>query len=123
MATLSKKEQNVIIKKEIARYNNIFKELSEDKKDIALRLIERVSFMNVTLEILEDDIKETGPTYLFKNGAQEMIIENPSQKSYNAMINRYTSACEKLFSLLSKEPPKPKSDGFDEFINGREDFG
>jgi hypothetical protein len=121
MAKLSKKEQDEIINKEIARYNKILKGISKDKKDIALRLIERVAFMNVTLQILEEDIKINGPTYLFEQGKQTMIVENPSQKSYNAMINRYTTACEKLFSLLAKEPPKIKSDGFDEFVSGRED--
>lgn len=121
METLSKEEQNKMIKKEIARYKKIFKSLSEDKRNIAQRLIERVAFMNVTLGILEEEIKERGPTCKFKNGSQEMTVENPSQKSYNAMINRYTAACEKLFALVSKEPPKPNDDGFDKFINGRED--
>lgn len=118
MAKLSKKQQDVMIEKEIERYNHIFQYLQEDKKQVAQRLIERVAFMTVTLQILEDTIKTKGPTYIFKNGSQRMVVENPAQKSYNAMINRYTSAYEKLFNLLPKEglSVEDESDGFDEFV-------
>lgn len=103
MAKKSKAKQDELIAQEINRWNNIFKDISHDKKDAAARLIERVAFMTITLEILEEDIKTKGPTYKFENGSQVMIIENPSQKSYNTMINRYTAACDKLFNLLPKE--------------------
>ncbi len=54
--------------------------LATRKKRAAKKLIERVAFMTITLEILEDDIKAKGATYLFEQGAQKMIVENPSQK-------------------------------------------
>jgi hypothetical protein len=122
MAKLSKKQQDEQIEEEIKRYNHIFKYLQEDKKQVAQRLIERVAFMTVTLQILEDTIKTKGPTYTFINGSQRMVVENPAQKSYNAMINRYTSAYEKLFALLPKEgglAVEDETDGFDEFVNDR----
>lgn len=98
-----------------------FKEISDDKRKLAMRLIERAAFMTITLQILEDNIKTKGPTYLFEQGAQKMIIENPSQKSYNTMINRYTTIYDKLISLLPKEEKTTDEDGFDDFVNGRED--
>ncbi|MFJ7831790.1 hypothetical protein ACIQXU_16385 [Peribacillus sp. NPDC097284] len=118
MAKLSKQSQDELIDLEIKRFDNIFKYLSEDKKQVAQRLIERVAFMTVTLQILEDAIKTKGPVYLFKQGSQQMIVENPAQKSYNAMINRYTSAYEKLFNLLPKEglTVEDEDDGFDDFV-------
>jgi hypothetical protein len=121
MAKLSKKRQDELIEEEIRRFDHIFEFMPEDKKRIAKRLIERVAFMTVTLQILEDQIKTKGPTYQFKQGSQEMIVENPAQKSYNAMINRYTTAYDKLFGLLPKEgiTVKDESDGFDEFVNDR----
>jgi hypothetical protein len=103
MAKLSKQKQDEMIVAEIERWNEIFKKTSEDKRDAAVRLIERVAFMTITLQILEDDIKRKGPTYKFENGAQKMYVENPSQKSYNTMVNRYTAACDKLFNLLPRE--------------------
>ncbi|MEH7249156.1 hypothetical protein V7114_20565 [Neobacillus niacini] len=119
MAKLSKKKQDEKICQEIERLNDIFKNLQEDKKRAAERLIERVAFMTITLEILEDTIKTKGPTYLFKQGAQQMYIENPAQKSYNAMINRYTSAYEKLFNLLPKQvivTEEEEEDEFEKFV-------
>ena len=95
----------------------IFQELPESKLNAAMTLIERVAFMKVILEILEDDIKTRGPTYLFKNGSQQMKVENPSQKSYNTMINRFTTATEKLFNLL----PKGKIEVVDE-VDDFEEF-
>ncbi|MFA2810179.1 hypothetical protein [Bacillus mycoides] len=122
MVKLSKKKQDELIKEEIQRYANIFQYLQEDKKQVAQKLIERVAFMTVTLEILEETIKEKGPTYEFINGSQKMIVENPAQKSYNAMINRYTSAYEKLFNLLPREGLTviaDGDDGFDQFVDNK----
>lgn len=122
MAKLSKTKQDELINTEINKMLEQFKEISDDKRKLAMRLIERAAFMTITLQILEDNIKSKGPTYLFEQGAQKMIIENPSQKSYNTMINRYTTIYDKLISLLPKEEIKAtEDDGFDDFVNGRED--
>ena len=61
--------------------------------------------MSVTLEDLQELIKSQGPIVLFEQGAQSMMIENPAQKSYNTMVNRFTTATSKLFDLLPKDLP------------------
>ena len=110
MAKLSTAKQNELIEKEIEHWQDIFKDQSAERQRAASALIERVAFMKITLEILEEDIKAKGPTYKFEQGPQKMIVENPSQKSYNTMINRYTAACDKLFGLLPKlEPSEEKT--------------
>ncbi|WP_078434240.1 P27 family phage terminase small subunit [Metabacillus halosaccharovorans] len=123
MAKLSKKKQDELIKEEIERYRKIFENLQEDKKQVVQRLIERVAFMTITLEILEDTIKTKGATYTFVNGSQRMVVENPAQKSYNTMINRYTSAYEKLFALLPKDglnvDTSDDDDGFESFVENK----
>lgn len=75
--------------------------MPESKREVAKELIERIAFMTIQLEILEDTIKTKGPTYTYKNGSQKMLIENPAQKSYNTTMNRYTAAYGKLFDLLN----------------------
>lgn len=116
MAKLSKSKQNELIEQEINRLLELIQELPEEKIQAARRLIERAAFMKVTLEILEENIKTKGPTYLFVNGSQRMQVENPAQKSYNTMINRYTTACEKIFNLLPKEKVEVvDDDDFDNF--------
>lgn len=119
MTRLSEKEQNKLIAAEIKKLMEAFEGISENKRKVATRLIERVSFMKITLEVLEGEIKSLGPTYLFEQGAQKMIIENPAQKSYNTMINRYVSACNSLFNLLPKEVATEDDDGFEAFLNAR----
>ena len=117
MKQLTVEEQNELIAKETERLHAIFEDISDEKKEVAESLIERVAFMTITLKILEDDIKNKGPTYLFENGKQRMYVENPSQKSYSTMINRYTAAYGKLFDLLPKETQNELDDGFDSFVN------
>ncbi len=102
MAKLTRIAQNELILKEVDRLNSIFLDLSENQRETAKELIERVAFMTIQLEILEETIKLKGPTYNFKQGTQKMIVENPAQKTYNTMMNRYTSAYDKLFNLLDK---------------------
>lgn len=120
MAKLAKKKQDELIRQEIENLNDILKDLPEDRKRIAQRLIERIAFMTVTLQILEDTVKTKGPTYLFKQGAQQMLIENPAQKSFNTMMNRYTVAYAKLFDLLPKmNMMEDDDDGLDDFAAER----
>lgn len=93
--------QNKLITKEIDRINSIFLDLPESRLEVAKELIERIAFMTVQMKILEETIKNIGPTYMFENGSQKMLVENPAQKSYNTTMNRYTAAYDKLFNLLS----------------------
>ncbi|WP_461213860.1 hypothetical protein [Lacticaseibacillus sp. GG6-2] len=99
--------------------------ISDEKLSASDSLIQRCAFMTITLQLLENDIKNQGPVIRFKNGKQDMRIENPSQKSYNTMINRYTAAMDKLFALLPKTPvimppdPGHEDDDFDEFVADR----
>lgn len=118
MAKPSKTKQDELIEKESERLNSIFLGLPDNYREVAKELIERVSFMTIQLEILEDTVKSKGPTYMFKNGAQKMLIENPAQKSYNTTMNRYTSAYKELFNLLEMIPASGAgddgNDGFEE---------
>jgi hypothetical protein len=102
------KKQDQDIADEIKKWDLLLEKLPPNKQEAAAVLVERVAFMTVTLRILEEDIKAKGPTYQFKNGSQKMYVENPSQKSYNTMINRYTSACEKLLGLIPVTPSDMK---------------
>ena len=101
MKEYTTEEQNELIAKEVDRINSIFIDLPESKREVAKELIERIAFMTIQMKIMEETIKEKGPTYLFINGSQQMLVENPAQKSYNTSMNRYTAAYDKLFNLLS----------------------
>ena len=113
--TAEEKEMKKIVK----QWSSILSDVAEDKEKGVQKLIEQVAFMEVTLKRLQDDINERGPVTFFKNGKQEMYIENPSQKSYNTMINRYTTAIDKLLSYLPKDIKEIVDDGFDSFVRER----
>lgn len=104
-----------MIQEEIEKLQELFVTLDPETKQLSERLIERVAFMTITLQILEDNIKTKGPTYLFKQGSQQMYVENPAQKSYNTMINRYTATYNSLFNLLPKESASDDDDEFNDF--------
>ncbi|WP_275781854.1 hypothetical protein [Latilactobacillus curvatus] len=126
MVKLSVKKQNELIEIEAKTLRDQFKDISGNKRAIAFKLIDRVAFMAITLKILEENIKTKGPVVKMENGKQKLVIENPAQKSYNTMINRYSTAIDKLTSMLPKEyeiPPNPNkdSDDFDNFVQNRGD--
>lgn len=99
----AKKAQDERISAEIERLNDILKNIHESKRKIAKELINNIAFMSVTLQDLQELIKLQGPIVNFEQGAQKMMVENPAQKSYNTMINRFTTATKQLFELLPKD--------------------
>jgi len=123
----SVKKQDAAIEIEYQRLKKVFAGIPAEKLAAADNLFQRAAFMTITLQILEKQVKSEGPVIDFKNGKQQMKVENPAQKSYNTMINRYTATYDKLFSLLPKGmdivPPDPgkESDGFDDFVGNRGD--
>lgn len=126
MVKLSVKKQNELIEIEAKTLRDQFNDISGNKRAIAFKLIDRVAFMAITLKILEENIKTKGPVVKMENGKQKLVIENPAQKSYNTMINRYSTAIDKLTSMLPKEydisPDLSKdSDDFDNFVQNRGD--
>lgn len=113
------KEQ--IIKKEMTRLKKIYSNLEDNRKKIAESLIQEAAFMRATLGELKVLIDEKGPIDEMSQGEYTILREHPAVKTYNTMIQRYTAVTKQLNDMLPKEVPKPKDDGFDEFVNGRND--
>lgn len=122
---MSVKTENTRINEEKKSLEKAFVDIPDKKRDIADKLIERLAFMTITLQNLEDDVKKNGATYMMENGKQKMLVENPAQKSYNTMINRFTATYDKLIGLLPKDVPMPaKTDddtNFKQFLGERND--
>lgn len=111
---LSKEEQ---IKEEEKRLLKIFINLDKDKKAINQKLISNAAFMAVTLQELQDRINKDGAVINYVNGnGFDTINEHPAQKSYNTMINRYTTVIKQLTDLVSKDIPKDEKDELLEFL-------
>lgn len=85
-------------KKDIKNY---YKDLPEEKRTYAEKLVDRLYFMERTLKSLEKEIRENGPMVEGKNGNGFTVVqENPAQKSYNTMIKNYNSTMKMLVDLL-----------------------
>jgi hypothetical protein len=61
-------QKNKEIKKETNKLKKLFKELPENKKKMAEKLIENASFMSITLDELKEDIKVYGVKETYVNG-------------------------------------------------------
>lgn len=89
------------ISNEIKRLKTLLKNIHKDKLKAAEGLIQRISFMQVTLEDLESDINLNGAIEPFSQ--TENIVydrERPATRIYNTTIKNYTTACKQLFDLL-----------------------
>lgn len=112
------------IKKEVRSLNRIYKNIDKDNKAIIDGLIQRAAYMRVTLEDWEKDILENGYYEMFTQSEkiQPYERERPVARLYNTMNKYYQSIIKQLSDLVPKQEIKPKDDGFDEFINGRDEL-
>lgn len=118
---MSKKELSKVekIKKEIQRLNRIFKDIDDKKKKTVEGLISESAFMRITLEELKENINTYGVIDEMQQGEYSILRESPYVKTYNTMIQRYTTINDKLISLLPKDIEKIEDDGFESFVMSR----
>lgn len=118
----TKKER---IESEKRRLNRQFKDISRRKKAIVKGEIERAAFMVVELEDMEADLQKNGYTEKFAQGSQKPYDRlRPTAQMYNSMNTNYHKVISQLVGLLPKDKQpidKKNGDGFDDFINARDD--
>ena len=115
---MRKKEltKDEMIKKEVRRLKRIYKEIDGNKKKVVEGLINEAAFMRATLEELKKEIDKNGPIDEMPQGEYSILREHPALKSYNTMIQRYSTVIKQLSDLLPKELPKEEDDGFEDFV-------
>lgn len=93
--------KDIEIKRELKKLQKIFADIPEDKRDLVDGLIENAAFMVVTLRDLAADVAENGPVITAVNGnGFEVTQENPAQRSYNSMVQKYTAVMKELNTYL-----------------------
>ena len=122
---MSKKEKvskDTLIKREISRLTNLFKDMERVRKLSTNGLIVEASFMKATLTELKAEIDKAGPIDEMPQGDYSILREHPALKSYNTMVQRYAAVLKQLTDLLPKEEQKAvEDDGFEKFVNSRTD--
>lgn len=119
------KTKDEIIKAEKRKLSGIYTRLERKTKKSVDSLLDEAAFMAASLYELRKIIDEKGYTEEYQNGANQKGMKKCSEvEIYNTMIKNYASVIKQLTDLLPKETEKVKvqaSDGFEEFINGRDD--
>lgn len=116
---MAKKKKETKIKAKIKELVSIFSNLQEDTKRTIRPMIEKVAFMSVTLDDLQDDINLNGVTEQYQNGENQFgVKKSASIDVYNTMIKNYTSLMKQLTDFLPKdEMPSKAGDSLKAFIN------
>jgi len=94
------------------------KDLSPERKERALKLLEKAEFMETELTKLQDILREKGWTEEYQNGANQHGIKKSTEgEIYNAMIKNYALVLEKIENLFPKD--ESIKDDFMEFLEGK----
>lgn len=111
------------IRSEKNRLTKLYKGMDDSKKAIAIGLIERAAFMRVECEDLEIFLQENGWTEKFSQGNQEPYDRaRPQGQAYQTLNANYQKIIKQLDAMLPREAPQPKDDGFNAFVNGRDEI-
>ena len=113
------------IKKEVSRLKRLFKDIDKNKKNLVFTTIDDVAFMTITMQDLRDDIIRKGTTVTYKNGENQYgEKQSPDAQLYLQLSQKQTQAMKLLIDCMpkpEKKAPNIKDDGFDDFVEGRED--
>ncbi len=109
-------EKNKQIKKETQKLKKLFKDLPDNKKKMAEKLIENASFMSTTLDELKEDIKLYGVKETYVNGKDQFgFKESIESKTYNTMVKNYMNIIKQLNDMLPEERKINEDDEFERF--------
>ena len=112
-------KKNKEIKKETNKLKKLFKELPNNKKKMAEKLIENASFMSITLDELKKDIKLYGVKETYVNGKDQFgFKESIESKTYNTMVKNYMNIMRQLNDMLPEEKKTNIDDEFERFNGG-----
>lgn len=116
-------EKNRRIEKEVRRLKRLFSKIDKNKKSLVFATIEDVAFLTITMQDLRDQIIREGTTVEYKNGENQYgTKQSPDAQLYLQMSQKQTQAMKILVECLPKtEKPVARDDGFEDFVNGRDD--
>lgn len=119
-ADLKRKQKRITA--EIAKLKTMFKELGDEIIETVHSLIENAAFMTITMEDLQKEINEKGCISEYQNGENQWgTKKSPEVEVYTTMVQRHATVMKQLTDLIPRKQPVPKDDGFDKFVNGRDD--
>ena len=109
----AKKENRV--KKEKKRLFEIFKDLEANKLQTCTSLIDRLAYITVSLEDLEEQLNETGWVEEYQNGENQWGRKKSADADVHISLTKNLNALTK--QLLDLVPPARKQSKLDELMN------
>ena len=121
--TYAEMTKDEIISAEKRKLHGIFSKLETNTKKSVSSLVDEAAFMAASLYELRRIINEKGYTEEYQNGENQKGVKKCSEVDiYIQLEKNYAAVIKQLTDLLPKEGKvKEKKDGFDDFVNGRED--
>lgn len=119
------KDKDEIIKAEKRKLAGIYTRMDKKTKKAVDSLVDEAAFMAASLYELREIINEKGYVETYQNGANQKGVKKCSEvEIYNTMIKNYSSIVKQLTDLIPKkqEDTGEISDGFDDFVNNRDDI-
>ena len=115
-------DKDALIKKEVTKLTNIFKNLSTGTKNSITNLINEAAFMSVSLSELRKIINEKGYTEIYQNGENQKGVKKSAEVDiYNSLIKHYMAIMKQLLELLPKSEVAVAENIIQRFGEGRED--
>lgn len=87
---------------------SVFESKNDNKSKLGLSLLDKIEFMEKTLQDLQKKIKKDGVITEMCQGRYNIDRANPALQAYNVTIKNYTSAIKQIVELL---PDENKVDG------------
>lgn len=104
------------IKEEIERLNILFKDLDDNKKNIAIPLIEQIAFLTISIKELQFTINQKGYVETYQNGANQYGVKKSAEVDiHNNMSKLYVAAFKQLIDIL---PACEEKDELMNFLKG-----
>lgn len=103
------------IKKEINRLRKIYKNISDNKKEIIKELINRAAFLLILSQDMENKLKDLDEfTVLTVNASQEYTKPNPLMKEYRDTVKSYQTIVKQLNDFVKPTGESSNSNDPDE---------
>lgn len=99
----------------IDELKNVFSKLNDNRSKLALSLLDKAEFLELTLQNLKVQVEKLGVITTMCQGSYEIDRENPALKAYNVTVKNYTSVIKQLNDMLPHEDRISNDDGFDDF--------
>ena len=99
----------------IDELKNVFSKLNDNRSKLALSLLDKAEFLELTLQDLKSEVIKFGVITTMCQGSYEIDRENPALKAYNVTVKNYTSVIKQLNDMLPHESTTPSDDGFEDF--------